>query len=144
MNKKTVIMSIIFASLSTLSYSQTETKSAETLPPLVGGDTDAHGCKPSAGYTFSVIKNDCVRLFEQEIQLKEVNSKASFSTFTAIIFSDDKRKAEVFVPNLPLSIILTKKTTKTGASYWHEGDYVLLKFKKYVLKKAHKAIYRGE
>jgi hypothetical protein len=30
-------------------------------PPLVGGDTDAHGCKPSAGYLWNEELMSCVR-----------------------------------------------------------------------------------
>ncbi len=64
--------------------------------PVLGGDKDAHGCKASAGYTFSYIKNDCVRTFEQKVQLKEQNPKGSYTTNAAVIFSKDMKKAEVF------------------------------------------------
>lgn len=126
--------------MSTLSFGQTTEKSVEILPPLVGGDVDKHGCKPSAGYTFSSLKNDCVRLFEQEIQLKEVDSKLSYSTFVAVIFSNDKRKAEVFVPNTESGLILVRKGRKLK---WKGNSFELTKAKDYVLKKANKVIYRG-
>ena len=126
--------------MATFSYSQTTEKSVEVAPPLVGGDTDKHGCKPSAGYTFSSIKNDCVRLFEQKIQLKEVESKQSYSTFVAVIFSDDKRKAEIFVPNTESSLILLRKGRRLK---WQANGFELSKAKDYVLKKAKKVIYRG-
>lgn len=35
-----------------------------TPPPLVGNDTDAHGCKPSAGYSWCEILKKCVREWE--------------------------------------------------------------------------------
>ncbi|MEW6035629.1 MAG: hypothetical protein AB1529_03380 [Candidatus Micrarchaeota archaeon] len=35
-----------------------------TPPPLVGNDTDEHGCKPSAGYSWCEILKKCVREFE--------------------------------------------------------------------------------
>lgn len=128
--------------MATFSYSQTTEKSVEVAPPLVGGDgdTDKHGCKPSAGYTFSSIKNDCVRLFEQKIQLKEVESKQSYSTFVAVIFSDDKRKAEIFVPNTESSLVLLRKGRRLK---WQANGFELSKVKDYVLKKAKKVIYRG-
>ncbi len=130
---------LTFALMSTLSYSQTTEKSVEVTPPLVGGDVDKHGCKPSAGYTFSSIKNDCVRLFEQEIQLKEVDPKESYSTFVAVIFSDDKRKAEIFVSTMESSLILVRKGRRLK---WKGNSFELLKAKGYVLKKANKVIYR--
>lgn len=126
--------------MSTLSYSQTTEKSVEVTPPLVGGDVDQHGCKPSAGFTFSSIKNDCIRLFEQEIQLKDVDTKLSYSTFVAVIFTDDKRKAEIFVPNIESSLILIRKGRRLK---WKGNSFELSKAKDYVLKKANKVIYRG-
>ena len=44
---------------------------AEKLPenPIVGGDSDEHGCKGSAGYSWSIVKNECIRLFESGIRL---------------------------------------------------------------------------
>ena len=48
-----------------------EAAKTEKLPevPMVGGDSDAHGCKASAGYTWSVVKNECIRIFESGIRL---------------------------------------------------------------------------
>lgn len=37
---------------------------ADTVPPIVGGDSDIHGCKASAGYTWSVSENKCIRPWE--------------------------------------------------------------------------------
>ena len=34
-------------------------------PSIVGNDTDAHGCKPSAGYSWCEAKQKCVRPFEE-------------------------------------------------------------------------------
>ncbi len=33
-------------------------------PPIIGGDSDIHGCKGSAGYSWSVSENKCVRPWE--------------------------------------------------------------------------------
>lgn len=33
--------------------------------PLVGGDRDAHGCIPSAGYTWCEPKQKCLRMWEE-------------------------------------------------------------------------------
>lgn len=140
MNRKTTLLSIIFALISTFSYCQSVEKPTEIIPPLVGGDTDKHGCKPSAGYTFSILKNDCVRLFEQKIRLKEVKPKQSYSTFVSIIFSDDKRKAEIFIPATQSSVILLRKGRKLS---WKGNGFELSKAKEYTLKQGNKLIYRG-
>lgn len=141
MNVKYAFFILTFTLMSTLSYCQIVEKSTEVIPPLVGGDIDKNGCKPSAGYTFSILKNDCIRLFEQEIRLKEVESKQSYSAYATIIFSDDKRKAEIFVPTIESSIILLRKGRKLS---WKGNNFKLLKVKNYILKKANKVIYQGE
>jgi len=53
--KKTIFLSAMF--LGSLVFAQQT--------HVVGGDRDAHGCIGSAGYTYSQIKKDCVRTFEQ-------------------------------------------------------------------------------
>lgn len=37
-----------------------------TVPPIVGGDSDIHGCKVSAGYTWSSAQNKCIRPWETQ------------------------------------------------------------------------------
>jgi heat shock protein HslJ len=36
----------------------------DVAPPIVGGDTDIHGCKASAGYSWSIGENKCIRPWE--------------------------------------------------------------------------------
>lgn len=107
----------------------------------VGNDKDEHGCRASAGYTFSVIKNDCIRLFEQEIQLNEVNPEGTSTSLSAVIFSEDKTKAEVFIPDSKSGIILIRKG-KEGKYVWKKGKLSLTqKDKRYFLKKSNKLIF---
>lgn len=110
----------------------------------VGNDKDEHGCRASAGYTFSIIKNECIRLFEQEIQLNEVNPSGTSTSLSAVIFSDDKKKAEIFIPESKSGIILTRKG-KEGNYVWKKGTFSLTqKDKKYILKKSGKVIFSSE
>ncbi len=76
--------------------------SCSTNPKIetVGNDKDAKGCLASAGYRWSNIKKECIRVFELPIQLS--NADNSFSA--GVIISQDAKKAEV----------LTK-----------DGDYIL-------------------
>ncbi|PWK29300.1 hypothetical protein LV89_00140 [Arcicella aurantiaca] len=143
MYQKLFSICILLASFSTLSFGQTEPNPSETLPPMVGGDTDVHGCKPSAGYTFSVLKNDCIRTFEQPIQLNEVKSKNSYTSFAAVIFSDDKKQVEIFMPSVTGSVVLSKKL-KTKFPTWQKGNIILTKRSKYYLKQANRVIFVGK
>jgi len=135
--KKTILFSAMF--LGSLAFAQNT--------PLLGGDKDAHGCKGSAGYTYSQIKNDCVRVFEQKIKLNEVNSDKSYTSMTAVIFSKNMKKAEIFIPDgAAKSIILTRqgkgKIWKSGSHI--KESYVLTPYKKtgYQIKKDNVVIYQ--
>ena len=44
--------------------------------PTVGGETDAHGCLPSAGQSYSYLKKACVQVFDiADIKLYEPANK---------------------------------------------------------------------
>ncbi len=66
--------------------------------PIVGNDRDKHGCIGSAGYTWSVLKKECVRSFElthtdkNAIELISMDNTQKMT----VLFSSDKTKAEVF------------------------------------------------
>ncbi|MCS3870408.1 hypothetical protein J3D55_003324 [Chryseobacterium ginsenosidimutans] len=135
--KKTILFGAMF--LGSLAFAQKA--------PVVGGDKDVHGCKGSAGYTYSQIKNDCVRVFEQKIKLNEVSSEKGYTTMTAVIFSKDMKKAEIFIPDgAAKSIILTRqgkgKLWKSGSHI--KESYVLTPYKKtrYQIKKDDVVIYQ--
>ncbi|WP_229047842.1 hypothetical protein [Chryseobacterium arthrosphaerae] len=117
--------------------------SAQLSPKGAGSDKDKHGCKGSAGYTFSVLKNDCVRLFEQKIQLKEVDNKKSYTSNAAIIMSEDGKQAELFLPESEGSLVLDRKVSKKAVIYT-KGKYTLTKVKNtYTLKLANKLVFKS-
>lgn len=126
--------------LSSLAFSQQKAH-------VVGGDKDVHGCKGSAGYTYSQIKNECVRVFEQKIKLNEVGSDKSYTTSTAVIFSKDMKKAEIFIPDGNAKSIILARQGK--GKIWKSGshikeNYVLVPYKKtgYQIKKDDVVIYQ--
>lgn len=128
------IGALIFLSMNTIS-GQSNT---------AGGDVDAHGCRASAGYTFSVIKNDCVRIFEQEIQLNELHPEGESTSISAVIFSKNTKKAEIFIPGSSAGVILSRQGKK-GSYVWTKGEFQLLqKNKGYVLQRSGKAIFSTE
>lgn len=116
--------------------------SSLVLAQKVGGDKDVHGCKGSAGYTYSQVKKDCVRVFEQKIKLTEVKPKGSSTSMTAIIFSKDMKKAEVFLPEENTGSLILTRLGKGKA--WKYGKYILVPYKKtgYQLKKDNVVIYQ--
>jgi len=44
--------------------------------PLVGNDSDAHGCKPSAGYSWCEAKQKCLRIWEEPCEGKLTSNQA--------------------------------------------------------------------
>ena len=52
---------------------------------MVGNDKDEHGCIASAGYTWSEVQQNCIRLFESGIRLEATDGKSS----AYIVFSPD-------------------------------------------------------
>ncbi|MET3537480.1 hypothetical protein [Chryseobacterium limigenitum] len=132
--KKTVLLGAMF--LGSLVFAQ-----------KVGGDRDVHGCIGSAGYTYSQIKNECVRVFEQKIKLNEVSTDKSYSTRTAVIFSKNMQKAEIFIPDGSAKSIILDRQGKS--KLWKSGkqikdSYVLVPYKKtgYQIKKDDVVIYQ--
>jgi len=104
-----------------------------------GADSDAHGCKASAGYTWSILKKECIRIFENSTKLSHAEDGKTYTTVAYVIFNGDK--AELFLDTQKESIILERKSE--GAS-WVKGDLQLIPWKGYVLKKAGKIIYTGQ
>ncbi|MBE4948313.1 hypothetical protein [Chryseobacterium culicis] len=114
--------------------------------PVLGGDRDVHGCIGSAGYTYSQLKNNCIKTFSQKIKLKEVSTDKSYTSTTAVIFNKSMTKAEVFIPDgAAKSIILDRQgKEKLWKSGTHVKDsYILTPYKKsYQIKKNDEVIYQ--
>lgn len=105
---------------------------------VVGADADSHGCKASAGYTWSTLKKECIRIFEGT-KLSHYDDGKTYTTASYVIFDGDK--AELFLDTQKESIILERKSE--GDS-WVNGDWQLIPWKGYVLKKNGKILYTGQ
>ncbi len=123
--------------------SQTETPDSA---PTVGGDTDEHGCKASAGYQWSVVKNECVRLFEAGIRLdpKAEGLDTTLSAFAVFKSFEEDAQAEIFIPGQSASILLDKTGTD-DAGTWKNTAYTLSQYRgMYTLDDANgKTLYQG-
>ncbi|MFN5416258.1 MAG: hypothetical protein ACK5B9_04315 [Flavobacteriia bacterium] len=90
--------------------------------PLVGNDADEHGCKNSAGYTWSILKNECVRIFEAGSSFISVDKSQSLGAF--VIISSDNKQTEIFLPTSKTSLILqaSSKYNATGEKVLFENN----------------------
>jgi hypothetical protein len=132
-----VIIGLSFSCAKKISQeNKTEAKSEKV---IVGGDVDSHGCKASAGYTWSIVKNKCIRIFEGTKLSHAEESGKTYTTAAYVVFEGNK--AELFLDTQKESIILERKSE--GDS-WVNADLQLIPWEGYVLKKAGKIIYTGQ
>ncbi len=108
---------------------------------IVGADKDKNGCLASAGYTWSKLNNECVRIFTG-IQLSPVkDANTDDETLCAyVLFNEKADKAEVFLPD-EKSFILTRSTS---GKIWNYEDYQLISKNGYVLTKAGTTLFSGD
>ncbi len=98
--------------------------------PMVGGDADAHGCKASAGYHWSALKNECIRLFEAGIALEAKAEGLDKGLAAYVVFKSDTddAQAELFLPGEKNAILL-EKAQEEGADMWRNPEYTLIQWK---------------
>ena len=78
--------------------------------PAIGGDRDEHGCIPSAGQSWSQLRQECVQVFEVGTRLNPVEKKEGEAVISAfVLFNDDRSKAEIFLPNSDVESISLDK-----------------------------------
>lgn len=91
-------------------------------------DLDGDACAFQAGYRWSTLREDCIRVFEEGFRLNPINlndgnpeenelEDNDVSCF--LIFNSAKNKAEVFLPNKTQSLLLEQKNTQ--GLYSNEG-----------------------
>lgn len=93
--------------------------------PMIGGQQDAHGCLPSAGQSYSYLKQQCVQVFNvADIKLADPDND-TLAVYG--ILSDDKQQVEVFASGLPENTILQ---AVKGGYVSQDGKVRLIKTKK--------------
>lgn len=79
---------------------------------MVGGKKDKHGCLTAAGYTWSNLRKECIRLFEVGIRIRPINNTETYEASGFLVFGSDSSKVELFLPSTSCSEILKKKADK--------------------------------
>jgi hypothetical protein len=115
-------------------------------PQMVGNDRDEHNCIGSAGYQWSEVKKECIRLFEKGIRLEPKAAHLNQTVSAFVVFKSDKEvaQAELFLPNEQKSMLL-EQDKKTDAGLWKNNVYQLSLLKgMYLLKDAKGTVlYQG-
>lgn len=105
-------------------------------------DKDENGCLASAGYIWSKVNKECVKLYTG-IQLNPfTNPQNEDDALCAYILFDETREhAEIFLPNQESSMVLTRKAE---GQPWILGEWQLVPWKGYVLKQGDKNLFAGD
>lgn len=108
--------------------SQDSVRQATTL--MVGNDADEHGCKGSAGYQWSALRNECIRIFETGIRLDPQAAGLDKSLSAFLVFASDTADAqtELFLPGQTQPMLLTK-TKAEDAGTWTNATHSLTQWK---------------
>lgn len=117
---------------------------ADTLRKL-GVQKDEHGCNAAAGYTWSEIRQDCIRLFEEGTKLSAVGDENS--TMAAyIVWAVDSAQVEVFLPENETHPLLKRASLSSGETAWNlevADSYQVRQLDgKWVVEQAGEILYR--
>ena len=151
MNMKVVSMCLICAGALLTGCGNGGKKEAETSErkekeAVVGSDKDEHGCIASAGYTWSEVQKDCIRLWEKGVRLASVEN-AENTLF--IVFSPDSTQVELFFPEEGApNEILDRRSLPAGGYAWNAEDddtkNVRLENDKWTVSQRGKLIYKQD
>lgn len=125
MNIKVVSMCLICAGTLLAGCGNGGKKEAETSEKrekgaMVGSDKDNHGCIASAGYTWSEVRKDCIRLWEKGVRMNAVDD-ARKTLF--LVFSSDSAQVELFFSEEGVSNeILDRRGLPAGGYAWNVED----------------------
>ena len=115
MTKKIILSALLICVATICSFGQT-----------ASNYEDEHGCSISAGYIYSTLKKDCIRIFEQSIRVDNAFLKESAIYETCILFSEDNKMAEIFITNSrDLKGIILNRFGKKGNYIWKNDVYVV-------------------
>lgn len=105
---------------------------------MPGSDRDKHGCIASAGYIWSNVRKDCIRIFEVGTPLYSLKKDITTSA-VYIVFSNDSLHVEAYIPERKNSVIMQYK----NAGIWQGKGYTLRQTDeaKYTLYKHQQSIY---
>jgi hypothetical protein len=104
-----IVIAFILSMAACQNGSNAETKQSESTKELVGADRDEHGCIGSAGYTWSVVMDSCIRVFEAGTPFVkyDVATGAIDSSMVAyVVLSNDKQKAEAFFGSTDKPVVM--------------------------------------
>lgn len=109
---------LVAAFLSACKQTKVKQQEEEPAEAMVGNDKDEHGCLASAGYTWSEVRKDCIRLFESGIRVEAAEGSGA----AYIVFSPDSLQAELFFSDDSPQDLLDRRSLPDGGYAWNQED----------------------
>lgn len=92
-------------------------KKTTTEKQMVGNDKDEHGCIASAGYVWSEVRNNCIRLFEDGVAVKSVDNADEVAY---VVLSQDSLKAQLFYSGEDKHEVLSRTGSSQKGYVWSD------------------------
>ncbi len=110
---------------------------------VIVADKDENGCLASAGYIWSKVNKECVKVFTGMQLNPTSNLENEDETLSAyILFNEEGNQAELFLPKETSSLVLTQES---NGKPWAFEDWQLIKGTAgYTLKKVDKPMFSGD
>ncbi|WP_396149756.1 hypothetical protein [Flavobacterium sp.] len=111
---------------------------------ITSADKDENGCLDGAGYFWSALNKECIKIYESAITLyPQENQNNEDETKNAyIVFAENGgNEVEVFLPNQVKSIILIRPAE---GQPWQFDEWQLVPWKGFMLKKGEEILFSGD
>ncbi len=114
------------------------------LDTIQASDKDEHGCLAVAGYFWSSLNKECIKIYESAITLypqADQNNEDETKNAYIVFGENSANEAEVFLPNQEKSLILIR--SEEGQP-WLFDSWQLIPWKGFVLKKDGEILFSGD
>ena len=81
---------------------------SQTMGPKVGADRDRHNCIASAGYTYSTVRGECIRLWESGTALLPVIQIEEPVLAAYVVQDENGKETEVFLPGVEQGLVMNR------------------------------------
>ena len=123
--KKVILLLVALVLLGVLVIVYLPFTLAQPQQPVVGADRDAHNCIASAGYTYSAVRGECVRLWEVGTALMPVVQIEEPVLAAYVVQDESGKEAEVFIPGFEQGVVMNRVENSDIPTWTANGGWSL-------------------